>query len=1666
MTAAGERWPDAENLLRAGAMLPVGPEVGGEPISARRYENPALGLRQVIKLVPNAIGEAEDLALETLGFAQVTVAGPVAVGRPRGLGFPASAILADPANAGYALAVVKEMQRFGRMAKAKPGNAKDGFEAIGARLARSVPHFLPSFYEQAGRAFLEAGAQAQAATQFGKAREAERTYSLPIDETQRRQAFLEFALAGALTAKSVAEYASDLSRGSNAADAHAALKELCIQRTLGGLPPFAGMASELRRTAKAAGLDGGAEDIAFLKELVEAPATKKAAGGFWTAYRTAVVKGSAADPVLRGAILNLHPTPSEGGRAFIDPWITILRESGALAGVVNPESAPPEARASSGPAKWLERTIAQSMTGFSWRWMDASLPGLLGLIEELAPAVKATGQSIDVFPQPSGDVEILDAVLAAGIPIGEPSSDAPYGRALELRRYSSRNARRPLTALGASEQFATLLDDSIAANIGGTNGRLAELPGLHEPLRRWLRKRAARINGGSLVSLAESLQELEAGASPGVRALDRKTCDAIAKTDVAEVLARTLAGGGVLAELAWPALEGLDLDMSAAEVAGDAWPSVVVSDTRKVATVSASGVHLRHDLRLPPKLPNWAKGRIVVANNQFLVASRFKDKEGYWSGRPTDTFDPPESVLSGMSFWSPRFETSIELPDGSRFEGGRPVTAGDRTVAAQRKVFSDGEAVWVLTEGGALREADPATGQLGRPSMPRFFEDFAADGWKLDLDASWLMPKPAGADDTVFGSKDGLIGFRVRSRAVDDATDWQIEGVDGRSFRGRLTDTAQRGPTGHSAVPVALLSLPGDAAIRALTRVPAGGAMTIWSPDGAYPVMRATPGATATVSASLAFRQVHGRIELTDGVPFIAPALYWYALRPRDVAGSKALRQVNAGVARKLLEAVARDPDPKDNQPAQRSAAAERAVADHLPGITDPKLRAGAAGAVALAGRLQRRLQKFGEVPSEAPAPARVTTTRDEVAKVVDDQTLFKALSGLLDARGYYFWGGGEAGRPLEQLASIAEVFDKAAGKSGLLSRFWQKPTANPTGIPASSIPWYVVLGRLGAVAFRVAVPTTTPEHREALTAFLRRLVEAGYPQRSDRMRIISVRRGTQGGGLAAVGGRMWWNGDRTIFTSSPRQYMAGSAQVSGFEYAASGKFGLEPGTTLVDDERPGRGWGDAARITQLLGAVAASGPVAWSPEAVEVLQSRTGLSRSAAALLLAGLPGIDSDEHNFLAPEVRELLDIKATEARAARDLLKTLPRPQRLALLDASMPQDPHALWNNGLVAVAERMADIWVQLKGRRIVIDDEILARGARELKFGGSPPDPLRLLADVNEPRLNADPPIDVSATWGGNGEPAPAFTSRVLRSLAITIPWAHATLPAGHVLLQNMPQVLGRAHERLRSDSLVLPLGTVQWPKHLDAWRSLGARPWTAPRGSKVSGAPVEWGPIVATDLNSNDYVRLWLRPALLGRHELPEIMGGLPPEGRAVVEGTRFLLSRLALDIAERAASSPIPAGAFEADPRRSVPELVTRAAEALAVDPDSAALFLQILALPAPTKASIQGWNSWTAAAIAKASKPLLEAGAVVEGKRARSGRDVFLAGAWTELAAPDLPVEAWKLPLFDATVAADGTVTKPLDRLVATIPIHVLFAEAWQRWQSGERPGFEAIAGRRGR
>ena len=90
------------------------------------------------------------------------------------------------------------------------------------------------------------------------------------------------------------------------------------------------------------------------------------------------------------------------------------------------------------------------------------------------------------------------------------------------------------------------------------------------------------------------------------------------------------------------------------------------------------------------------------------------------------------------------------------------------------------------------------------------------------------------------------------------------------------------------------------------------------------------------------------------------------------------------------------------------------------------------------------------------------------------------------------------------------------------------------------------------------------------------------------------------------------------------------------------------------------------------------------------------------------------------------------------------------------------------------------------------------------------------------------------------------------------------------------------------------------------------------------------------------------------------------------------------------------------------SAPKAVKKLAKAQSLGGDAARLYLQLLVLPAPTDAMIGQINGWDKRALAAAKKELIAKELVVEGKRERAGRDVFLPGGWEPLSI------GWKLPV----------------------------------------------------
>lgn len=144
--------------------------------------------------------------------------------------------------------------------------------------------------------------------------------------------------------------------------------------------------------------------------------------------------------------------------------------------------------------------------------------------------------------------------------------------------------------------------------------------------------------------------------------------------------------------------------------------------------------------------------------------------------------------------------------------------------------------------------------------------------------------------------------------------------------------------------------------------------------------------------------------------------------------------------------------------------------------------------------------------------------------------------------------------------------------------------------------------------------------------------------------------------------------------------------------------------------------------------------------------------------------------------------------------------------------------------------------------------------------------------------------------------------------------------------------------------------------------------------------------------------------------------------------------------------------------DPRVSAASAVAEVQTELGLSEDAACYFLQILSLTTPTDVLIKRWNNWNKKQLDAAASELLERGLVVSGKRASSGRGVFLAGGWLGKSTTGPGIEMWKAPHY---LLWESDVSRPvLPGCPALVPHGELFTQTWQRYQSGDVPGYEEL------
>ncbi|MER7413816.1 DNA-binding protein [Streptomyces cacaoi] len=957
--AAADGPAGAEELLRAGAVLPPGTTGAGEravPMLAQRYRHPALDGRTVVRLL--AAQPGEDPASGFLGLVPDGAAAPVGLARPRALGFPERVLVHHPSDGHLAMSVAEEMETIARTARSRPKRARAAYEAIGERLAGAVPHFLPTFYEEAGRVFLAADEISYASLMFTAARRAETAYALPFEEERMDAVFLEFAQAGAVPVKILSSYARGLAGRAPAATAFRHLRGLFLRLAAHGLPPSGPGAGELRRLAKAvAGKDALAVETAYLREMLVLPGAAAAPPGWWKAHRRALVELTRREPAFRGTLLGLMPTEWE--REELVEWIALLERTGATAGLYD-TALPAEVRSPDGTAGWVRRLLAL---------VGAATPApMYPLLERLAGPVRAELAADGGALPPVHDVHLLDQLLEWGIPVAEPGPRFSLG----LRAWTRRADRRELCALAADPRFRRAFRRSMPY-LPSEDGRaalaaLAAAPGGRSMLAEWVAEVCGRYltrelpafssRGGALEPLVHLPGEILALAEDAVRAA--------LKPGMAPALARSLRCG-LIDELGWPAWDEAVAAAGAGHPAHDiqvvdAWPHLVVLTRARARVIGPEGTVHTHELRLPAAPVEGAPPREVddvncrwVDGELLVWWSATGHKHGYWEHSPEELF-PCDGGL-GRSGWMLEYgrtmaPATLPVPGGGRTTGAGVLRRGDTVLPEARLVISDGTSYWVQ-EMKSTRpleigwfEYDPVTDTLGAFRPPRWFDEGlrAAPEGTTEVTGR-LLPADGVAPGPLCAPVDGVLGWRVLH-----LPDGSLRGED---LAGRTV--AVPPARGTSRALWHALLFPG--AERPLAVVQDTDVVRLLDEHG-------------TVRAE--FLQDRGKQRhegaFTGGNTLLPPLRYWHLLQPRDPRGSAALRRVDEETAAALLAAAVQEAEPAGPTGPARPAGPEQAAADGerlpelirtlLPEVTDDALRAGIAGVVRFAAAQQRALDE------------------------------------------------------------------------------------------------------------------------------------------------------------------------------------------------------------------------------------------------------------------------------------------------------------------------------------------------------------------------------------------------------------------------------------------------------------------------------------------------------------------------------------------------------------------------------------------------------------------------------------------------------------------------------------------------------------------------------------
>ncbi|QHN29349.1 hypothetical protein GII32_02075 [Gordonia amarae] len=904
-------------LEEAGAVL-AEPGEHTTPLVARGYTHPGLGDRVVVRLIGEALVPAEDATLEVLGL-QPESSTPVGHVRRRTIGFPAWPIITDPANARHAITAAADLQRARKLVSASANAAKEAITATASRLGASAAHFVPTFLEEAGRIFLAAESPSYAAQMFAQAREAESTHALTVDEDRHREAFLEFAFAGAVSVRALSAEARRLEGTHDPETAHRLLTTLVVQRIKGGLPPYSAMRKDLKRSARSAGLDDDAQSQALIAEIIDIPALANANAAFWREYRTPIVTAAKADPEVQDTLLAMAPQSVE-----ISVWLDLLEAAGCVDRLREPGYP---------VADWV-RVMCSRLAVWQWNRTDDQ-SGFRALLDD-PKIIENLTAGIDpvTLPLVQGAAqihpEILDQLIGIlGDRIVEAGSRTRYVSPIDLDKWwQDRAGSNGLEHLAGYEPMARCVRTGIGRFVANNSERVVgtdytilksdvatailNSPGLSAMLRSYVTDQLSSLAGHpdghsltvpELAGVAEWLHHL---ARPELAEfLHEEFAGLRAAIDPAVAVAHNVRLGSP-DELHWPVVSERLTEIRKSKtrpIINESWPLIGLADSGTVQFFDAAGKLVGEFTHGGPRSNDLLTFTAVPTNAgagvDILTCWQTASYDvGYvWSSAPTTTGVDEKYWLNAS-----RELMSLPLPAGGRLFGiGSVLRPGDAPspIGKQHPLLTDGERYWGVTDSGSIAELDPVSGGRAGSSPPAWISEVAE---KLGPD--WRL---AQQSVSMYRVGDRVEGSAAWFRQVDYEYTFRIASFDGETAE-LSGDFSADGVTEWSP-PCRVVTLPGGRR---------------W--------MITRGGVVFDLATGQVTRNAPGYND-----PIVIAPMYWPLLSPVAAGTGDTLRGITVDQAQALVSAHAKGADELDaavsslcGQPGPIVAVVARSVTETL----------------------------------------------------------------------------------------------------------------------------------------------------------------------------------------------------------------------------------------------------------------------------------------------------------------------------------------------------------------------------------------------------------------------------------------------------------------------------------------------------------------------------------------------------------------------------------------------------------------------------------------------------------------------------------------------------------------------------------------------------------------